>query len=1029
MITERYHRPLRRIRGIATLALTVCVLLVNIQLCRGGDNTANTSAVRARIFTLNNISAQEGREYLKKLAIGETVLPIPGTRAMSVTGNSLELVRAATVLNLVDSEEKYLIKKIALKDTDSIPGYEELSRKLVPAISIGSLISRPGGKSAARAIVDRRGDELVIVATRQRLPEIIRAIEHFQNEDIAAAAASQAINVPVPAERQAGQQSKNIVADVNRLLPEMTITEQTGRNNPAPPPDNNAYQKMLIPNGDDPVNIDLPEKLEIVQLIDIVGKLLNLDYLYDETKVKGNVTVKIQGKMRVRDLYELLENVLKFKGLVMSRSGNLVTIVPTANALDTDPVFSAGGIRPGDVVVTRIFRLNYITTAAAKKTLTEMKLGANINEIPESGTLIITEFAFRMGRIERLLQLVDVPGEARIFRLRELKYTLVTSLVPKLQEMAGRLGAISITVAKKATPAKPVRSRRARAAKPAKPSQTATTIQKSEVYIDYDERTNRVLMIGRKGELAMVEELIDALDVPQQDLRMLHEYKIKYVGIEDVVDALTELNIIGGSKKIKTGGGPPVKKGSAAATALLRGVDEPQVVQMESANSLLVNATPEQHIRIAQIVSYVDREADKISIPYRIYRLENQEPDDLADVLNNLIEKTIKDPKGKIQKKITREEDIAIIADQKTFSIIVYASKKNQEWIGELIKALDIRRPQVLIDVSLVEITRNDQFTYDLNLLANARRAVTDSTGLAGTVMTAVTGDILEGGYDKKLSGFYSSDNIQALLTMITTKGYGRVLAQPKILVNDSEEGTIETNQKTYISEETQSFPTTSTNGGTPIPVKSITWKDYNAKINLTITPQISEGDLLRLTIKMVREDFGKGETGAPPDLTTSNVNTVVTVPDGSTIILGGLNKLNQNKSGSKIPFLGDIPLAGGLFRSVDNSNIEKRLYIFVKANILRPDTEEGMNPLREISRKNKAAFEKAEDDFQKHKDFPGIEPTVFEPRRVLEQMDGDANVRHKKPAETGSVELETVKPAETDSEVIDSLELLQGQQ
>jgi general secretion pathway protein D len=142
----------------------------------------------------------------------------------------------------------------------------------------------------------------------------------------------------------------------------------------------------------------------------------------------------------------------------------------------------------------------------------------------------------------------------------------------------------------------------------------------------------------------------------------------------------------------------------------------------------------------------------------------------------------------------------------------------------------------------------------------------------------------------------------------------------------------------------------------------------------------------LRLEVEMVREDFGESAVGAPPNYTTSNIKTTVTVPDGSTIILGGLTKLNQLKGGNKVPLLGDIPIAGALFRSVDTSDDERKLYVFVKANILRPDqTAGGLAQLREISQRNKAAFESSEAAFQSYRTFPGLKPKVMEPLHVLE--------------------------------------------
>ena len=78
-------------------------------------------------------------------------------------------------------------------------------------------------------------------------------------------------------------------------------------------------------------------------------------------------------------------------------------------------------------------------------------------------------------------------------------------------------------------------------------------------------------------------------------------------------------------------------------------VEEPQVVVVEATNSLLVNATPQQHERIAAIIKHVDVEARKETLPFEIYFLENQEPEQLATVLGKLIQETITGADGKIE--------------------------------------------------------------------------------------------------------------------------------------------------------------------------------------------------------------------------------------------------------------------------------------------------------------------------------------------------------------------------------------------
>jgi general secretion pathway protein D len=124
----------------------------------------------------------------------------------------------------------------------------------------------------------------------------------------------------------------------------------------------------------------------------------------------------------------------------------------------------------------------------------------------------------------------------------------------------------------------------------------------------------------------------------------------------------------------------------------------------------------------------------------------------------------------------------------------------------------------------------------------------------------------------------------------------------------------------------------------------------------------------------------------APPTKSENNVTTVVTVPDNSTIILGGIIQLSQNKNNSKVPFLGDIPIAGGLFRTISNTSNQSKLYVFVRANILRPsDTVAGLPDLEKISGRNRDAVEGFERRFQEHQDWPGVEPEPVDPLRVLE--------------------------------------------
>jgi len=1039
------------------LVVSVVLLLFSNYLLAAQQGVSE--AMEFKIFPLKYISVEQGKNYLIEAGTGTTVSPFPGTAALLVTAKPDELIKVMTILNLVDCRGQFAVRRVfGASVAKNLPSAELVAAK-VGNISIGSFFNPPAVNAKVRAIIGIHNDALVVVAPVGSLDKIISAVRQLSNlgERITQSGPDALTKWRVPelarpdvlglrfAGKEEARIQPNSVAAV--LEQEQKVLEQKAS---VPPAAIQPYETKSVPNGDDVLQLALPETLDITEFLGFVGEHLHLNYLYDPTKVKGDVTLRRHGRLRgpikLKELYPLLEQVTQFHGFAMTRRGDLVTIVPAAEAQNIDPdLYSdAKDIEIGDAVITRVFKLQHVDTTNAKNLLDGMRLVTEVRPIPETRTLIVTAFAYRMPRIEALLDLVDRPGEPKKFRFRQLQYTMAQTLTPKIQTLAEQLGTISVTIAAakpaatttrpsgrkpgETTAAYQLRIRREqqaaarrRAVTPAPPVEPG----KTTVYLEADERTNRVLMIGLDEQLDAVEELIDTLDVAQQDLRTMELYKIEYVDAEEARRKLEELGIITPIQRTTypyssriTGGATPTTPTSRPTTttrtpttrAPMYGeareniVGEPQVVVVEPTNSLLVNATAEQHVRIAKILSYVDSEMQEDEIPYKVYQLENQSPEYLATILEPLIQETVLDKEGKIESVIRKQdEQITIVSDPNTFSLIVYASKKNQEWIGSLIEKLDKRRPQVLIDVTLVEISKADAFNYDLNIIESFPDLVSTS-GLIGAIMPAVGAvgaeavrtnlveSLLSSGRDRFIdfqsnrgagTGFYGDRHINALLTAMQTKDYGRVLAKPKILVNDNEPGMIHTGDTTYVAKQTGTIIQGATAGTVQT---SLDYDPYPAGITLTITPHISRGDFLRLDINLERSDFGTITGEKPPDTTESNIETTVTVPDRSTIILGGMLKLNQGKGGTKVPILGDIPLLGGLFRSTSNSDLQRHLYVFVKAEIIRPD-EEGFvgDDLARISERSRKAFEKHEIEFQDYRDWPGIKPKAMGPLKVLD--------------------------------------------
>jgi hypothetical protein len=554
-----------------TLILGVITILCGCLVSPGSSESGSlagqqgSSQQRFRVSSLKHISAAQGKKYLVQANIG-TVSQLPGVNTLLITAAPQQLIKADAILQLIDAEEQFVMEAIfPASEANSLPANDKIAAE-VGNISIGTFSNPPDSDVTAKAIIDIHDDAVVAVAPAEQLEKIVAAIERLQKAEMGAPVVAEP-NQPIPGGQAA------VVPIPESEEPNLPAGLEAEQPEPAPagagvgwPVAIQPYEIEPIVDGNETLDLDLPERLNIIDLLGLVGEYLHLDYMYDADKVKGEVALRIRGRIKVKDLYSLLESVMKFKGFVMTRRGNLVIIVPAGEAPDIDPTLlpERKKIEIGDVIITRIFRLKHIDTASAKNLLSGMKLGVDIKEISDTGTLIVTEYAYRMARIEELLAMIDQPGEPRQFRFRQLKYTMAGTLAPKVKTLAEQLGAVSVTISPPSAvhiPRKPGESEAAyqrrvaheRARRPTPEAVAKPGAAQPTVYLDADERTNRILMIGLEEQLAVIDELIDALDVQQQDLRKLKLYRIEHIGADEVREKLEALGIIGGARRAAPG--------------------------------------------------------------------------------------------------------------------------------------------------------------------------------------------------------------------------------------------------------------------------------------------------------------------------------------------------------------------------------------------------------------------------------------------------------------------------------------------
>ncbi len=261
----------------------------------------------------------------------------------------------------------------------------------------------------------------------------------------------------------------------------------------------------------------------------------------------------------------------------------------------------------------------------------------------------------------------------------------------------------------------------------------------------------------------------------------------------------------------------------------------------------------------------------------------------------------------------------------------------------EIMKKLDVRPHQVLIQAALIEIT--DSLNEILGVeLAGVDVNASNKTGFGITSfgITSLVDTDGDGFPDSRslndplgtglTGGIFDPTDfaLPFVLQAVATAGNSNILSLPSVLTNDNEEATVTAQD---------SVPYTSTNQGQNSDSTSY-GGDKEAGITLKISPTISAGGYLRLNIDLKVSAFSgtSEDPTVPPPSLTRNIITSVTIPDGHTMVFGGVITDDQRRQEDKIPILGDLPLIGFLFRNSNDSSRKTNLYFFLTPHIIADD-------------------------------------------------------------------------------------------
>ncbi len=370
----------------------------------------------------------------------------------------------------------------------------------------------------------------------------------------------------------------------------------------------------------------------------------------------------------------------------------------------------------------------------------------------------------------------------------------------------------------------------------------------------------------------------------------------------------------------------------------------------ERSNSILLSGDNAARLRIRGLIAHLDTPLQGGGNSQVVF-LKYAKAAELAPILLGVSQFEAEGQQGNANAATANganSQDVDIQADETNNALIITAAPAKFDSLRRIINQLDVRRAQVLVEAIIAEVS-NDlakdlgvEFAYvptDRSsgttpafgtLLPNSGIDLTTVLGDTANPIGAITSGAFVGA--AKLSG---KDRFAALLRALEGDTATNILSTPQLMTLDNEEAEI-------IVADNVPFITgqfTNTGSGTDSAVNPFqTIEREDVGITLRITPQINEGDSVKLDVEQEASTLTNDARAS--DLITSkrSIRTSVLVKDQQTIVLGGLIEDTFRDNVQKVPLLGDIPLLGHLFKSTSTVKEKQNLMVFIHPVIVRDD-------------------------------------------------------------------------------------------
>jgi general secretion pathway protein D len=639
-------------------------------------------------------------------------------------------------------------------------------------------------------------------------------------------------------------------------------------------------------------------RADLVEIIHIIAQHLRLTYTIDP-EVKGTVTINSAEPLKSEDLLPIFHQVLRMNGAVAVRSGNLYRIVPIK---DGKSIARPAGQSREDSFALQIVPVRYFTVAEMKRLLTPFLMsGGEIVDIPRGNFLIVIDLPSNIQRLVEIAELIDVQVFAGM--RMEIYQPKVASAEELAQEMIKIMQSFAASV-------------------PQTESFTAQFIPLP--------RINQLLIISHsEAAWSYAKRWIERIDVVAEGPgRRIFIYPVENSKAAELADVLGQaLGLPTTTARAAPQSLQSLHRATPGGTGAGFGAGTGSRTTSPTGGSGMTNPLGSGGSAFAAI-PVPGQPAPPVPAP--LPAPGQPRPPTPAT------------PGAK------PEEQLRIVADPGTNSLIIYGTVQEFQNIKNILKELDAVPRQVLMDVLIAEVTLNndESFGVDYQIGQGQTQIFGRTFDSRGSVLTGVLNSLAAANaagisqFPGGISGVIgNSQTVRALINALQSDARIRILSSPSVLATDNRPARIQVGSEEPIA----TGQVTAATGSISDLSSSTTIQYRNTGRIVTIIPQVNSQGLVNLQILAE-----VSQRGAPviigreffPSFDTRQAETTAVVQDGDTLAIGGIITENKTRDRSGIPYLMDIPVFGRFFGSTNETLRKTELIMLITPNVIRTRKE-----------------------------------------------------------------------------------------